>query len=265
MMLISKRQLNRSTGHGPESRVTRMIISLLIFGAFAMAQSTQPSQSAVDGMRSAQLRLWLVQLADQDPSARAQARRALMGMNREELRAFREIVRENRPLLPSQLAVMRDIVTHVYLANERYAPAMPKGGFMGVQLAEAAADVGPVADGDALGGFRPTIVERVKGFGGYRSLENGDVVLGIEEAPRVPLRGMSALSLVIGQFSAGATVHLRVLRQGKIIIAPVTLSARPLELGEVMGNLNSFRAPRENRATEYWDKEFAGAIGEQTS
>jgi hypothetical protein len=217
-------------------------------------------------MRGAQLRLWLVQLADQDPSMRAQARRGLMGMNRAELNEFKEMVKSSRPMLPSQLAVLREIVTHAYLASEKY-PAAPEGGFMGVQLAEAAADVGPVADGEVLvGGLRPTIVERVKGFEGYRSLENGDVVLGIVETPHVPIRGAAALSGVIRQFSAGTTVHLRILRQGKLVVAPVTLNARPLELETAFGgDVDRFRTPRENRATAYWEKEFAGAIGEQTS
>jgi hypothetical protein len=202
-------------------------------------------------------------LADQDASARAQARRSLMAMNRQELNEFREMVRTNKPLLPSQLAVLRDIVTHVYLANEKY-PTVPRGGFMGVKLAEAAADIGGEADAMA-GGLRPTILERVKGFEGYRSLENGDVVLGLQETPHVPIQSAGALSMVIGQFSPGTTVHLRVLRQGKLIVAPVTLNPRPSELELLNGNVDGFRAPRENRASAYWEKEFAAAIGEQTS
>src|SRR3954469_16269738 len=59
----------------------------------------------------------VAQLADTDYERREAARIALMGLRRADLPALREAVRQSVPLMPSQVAVLRDIVTHVYLTG----------------------------------------------------------------------------------------------------------------------------------------------------
>src|SRR3954470_19614943 len=76
----------------------------------------------------------LAQLAADNYLTRENARIALMGLKRSELTLLRDAVRQSMPLMPSQVTVLRDIVTQVYLAGDIYVADEDGRGFLGVHL-----------------------------------------------------------------------------------------------------------------------------------
>lgn len=220
-------------------------------------------------------------LANADPAIRENARVGLMGASRIDLGAFEKIVRENLPLVPAQAAVLKEIVTHAYLAGEEY-PAVEREGFLGVRLLEvnvvsrpeqndgqAGDDPNPFDPRRPLTSGPPTtgvlIVERMPGFCGARSLLDGDVVLGIVERPGEPVRNPSEMREKVTGFKAGETIHFQLLRQGQVINVPVTLDPRPEAADPLNAGLNAMQNlidDRKMRAAEFWDKAFAPMLKE---
>ncbi len=200
-------------------------------------------------------------LAAETAPLRERARAQLMELHRPDLAMLRRTVAEARPLLPSQMLALREIVTQVYLSDEPYA-ADAQAGFLGVVMGEVSIPVtGPAttAPGNAVG---VVIVERLAGFCGYRTLSDGDIVLAAEELPESRLRGPGDLAAVIRAGRAGSTVHLSVLRQGQVIRVPIRLDARPAELdgGQLM--IREMTRQRLQKADDYWDQTFAPLIGD---
>ena len=239
--------------------------------------STRPSSAEL----RAQMPRLFGELANADPAIRENARVGLMGVSRLDLSAFEKIVRDNLPLVPAQAAVLKEIVTHAYLAGEEY-PAIEREGFLGVRLLEvnvvskpeqadapAGEDPNPFDPRRPLTSGPPTtgvlIVERMPGFCGARSLLDGDVVLGIVERPGEPVRNPSEMREKVTGFKAGETIHFQLLRQGQVIQVPVTLDPRPEAADPLNAGLNAMQNlidDRKMRAAEYWDKTFAPLLKE---
>ena len=207
----------------------------------------------------AAIRQWFAELADPDAAVRDAARLKLMGMRRQELPAFQKLVQDNLPLMPSQAAVLRQIVMQVYLAGEKYDTTNAEG-FLGVKMQETSVRL-PAADGSeqlapAVG---VVIVERMPGFVGARMLLDGDVVLGIVERPDVRTLGMYEFQMVVKAISPGTTIHFQVLRQGQVVRVPVAPDPRPFEADGLMQDL-IYR--RQRKAEDYWETQFRPLVRE---
>ncbi len=213
------------------------IFSLL---GLTVAPATVPSDS---------IRGWFNQLADSNPDAREQARINLMGLSRADLATLRQIVAETRPLRASQSAVLYDIVAHAYSAGEPY-DSREVGCVLGVQLA-------PSEDPPGV-----RVAERFPGFCAYRYLRDGDVIVGVAELPGVVLNAPRALSNVLSQLRGGTRVSLQVLRNGQTQSIPIRLDACPAGADLEQG-IRLLHERREQRATEYWTKNFAPLLDDQ--
>ena len=208
----------------------------------------------------AAMRRWFAELDDSDATVREQARVNLMGMHRRDLPSFRRLVEESRPLAPGQAAVLRQLVTHVYLAGKPYETTNALG-FLGVRMQPTSVRL-PGADGveqpDSAVGV--VIVERMPGFVGARMLLDGDVILGIAERPNFRAPDVFEFAAVVQSFAPGTTVHFQILRQGQVIRLPVKLDPKPDEADA--RRLEALIDIRKADAEEYWDHEFAGVVRE---
>ncbi len=210
--------------------------------------------------KRAQLRQWLDELADHDAAVREAARLRLMGMSREDLETFREVIAQAQPLLPSQAVTLREIVLQAYAAAEPYEQDRTQG-FLGVELRTA-----PLPS-ERPEGTQPSgvlIVNRLLGFCGYRMLQEGDIVLGVVDQSNARTGAVHELSTLIRNIPAGTTINLEVYRRGQIIIVPVTLDARPVDLAKFQ-NLDALRAIRFRRAYDYWREHFAPLVEQGVS
>lgn len=244
------------------------LLSLLALLAAALAEPRAVAQSAPPQPEKQQreerpelisMRQWFAELDDPDAAVRDAARLKLMGMRRQDLAAFRQLVYESLPLQPAQAAVLRQVVTHVYLAGEGYETTNAEG-FLGVKMQETSVRL-PAADGAEQ--FAPAvgvvIVERMPGFVGARMLVDGDVVLGVVERPDVRTLGMYEFQMVVKGVTPGTTIHFQVMRQGQVIRVPIAPDPRPFEADVNMQDL-TYR--RQRKADEYWEKSFAPVVKE---
>jgi hypothetical protein len=202
----------------------------------------------------------------------------MLDLTRADLPALKRVVEQSRPIAPSQVGALRDVVTHVYLTGETY-PCEPRIAFLGVfqpvleSVDVARPDAGRVERVDADGDMVVTdlgpastgvpIESRIPGFCAFRSLRDGDVVLGvIDPAPR-RMRDWRELTLAIQTFPAAQTITLEVLRQGTVQHVPVTLDAKPL--GRQDEWVGVILPARERAAEAYWNQHFAPLMQEQLS
>jgi hypothetical protein len=226
------------------------MVSLLLV-CCAAAPATRPAGTAAGKPDGRQLRLWIAGLMDQDAAVRQKSREGLLSLKRPDLPALRAAVDDLRPLDERTVEELRDVVGHVYLTAEAYDKE--ESGFLGISMT--------LSDPD---GERPEIVieSRMPGFEGYRSLQDGDAILDIEESPlALPARRQPFIE-AIKAFKPGQTVHLKVLRQGQVLRIPVALSARPAERDDEihMAYENRVKAMRDGRdrlAGEFWRREFS--------
>jgi hypothetical protein len=227
---------------------------------FAAAPATNPS---------AQIATWFVRLADRDPNVRDQARIDLMGLSRADLPAVRNYVQQHRPLSPAAAAGLRDIVTQIYLAGERY-PANPDHGFLGVSLSEGSSPQLPQdrPDPAAPPPVGVIVTDRLPGLCGFRALGNGDVIVGIDQHQETPLRNVENLKAVIADLRAGEDLRLEIFRGGRVVTVTLKLSARPLEVELNPNDLMFFQREKQRRldlADDYWQREFAPLIDDGVS
>jgi hypothetical protein len=241
---------------------------------------------------------WFSELASPDAAVRDAAKVSLMSMGRNDLPALRKLVQERKPLLPSQAVVLKEIVTQMYLSDDAYESA-GHDGFLGIRPAEvtvgarqpdphegqgAAGAQGqapqpvPVAPppfpGAGLNGwdvpdpnavYGIAVMERMPGFTGARSLQDGDVILGIVEQPNIRLTNAPEFSLAIRSLGAGTKAHFEVLRQGQVIRVEVKLDPRPEAADFVPGAANSIQKlldDRKKAVDEVWEREFAPLLEE---
>lgn len=216
-----------------------LILGLLGLGA---APATAPSDL---------IRTWFNQLADSDPDVREQARVNLMGIDRRELPALRQIVTESRPIRASQAAVLYDIVTHAYAAGEPYI-AQEKGCVLGVQLS-------PSQDPPGV-----EVAQRFPGFCAYRFLRDGDVIIGIAEMPGALSKVPLDLRAILGQVPGGTRLTFQVLRNGQTRSIPIRLDACPANpAADLETAIRKLHELREQRAVEFWTRNFAPLLEDQ--
>lgn len=242
--------------------------------------ATRPATLDAEVMRTA-----FADLNHPDPATRRQAYERLMGMSRADLDAFRNVVDQARPILPSQAVVLREIVTQAFLSGEIYR-TLPHAGFLGVKLqvvavttraddANAGADAAQPQNPGDPGRVGILISECVPGFCGARSLVDGDVILNIVGHPlrmtadRFDRQLTDEFSLAVRECGPGATVTFELLRQGRVMRIPVRLDARPealeLNVAGVGGveTLDEFKNDRRRKADHYWNETFRPLLGEQ--
>lgn len=234
------------------------------------------------GMREA-----FAQLADADADVREAARLRLMSLERRYLPALQKLVERNRPLLPAQATVIRQIVTHVYLSAEDYSHNANLG-FLGVKMADAdltqerpkrpdANDdearpdeeepeaeqlIGP--DGWPLSPYPQgiVIIERMPGFAGHRALLDGDVVVGLADRPGQPFHGHAQFSAAVKGARAGGHVRFTVLRRGRLTKVEVKVDARP-DVADNPNLMNDLILRRREKAEAYWDESFGPLLNER--
>lgn len=229
-----------------------LLILLCMAGeAFSQAPATQPAIQAEQA--AARLGGLLDELAHNDPDVRERARVELMGMSRAELSIFRQVIERNLPLLPSQVAVLREVVSQAYLATEPYE-RLPDQGFLGVRLASV--ELGEFDAGPADAGGAVVIESRLLGFTGYRYLFDGDVIIGLGGPNPMIFQSDTQLARVVQSIPAGTVVPFQVLRQGRLMEVEIPLDARPTEL-EQAADLQATNLQRILAADEYWKREFA--------
>jgi hypothetical protein len=219
--------------------------------ALGAAPASQPSADSI--------RTWYLQLADRDPEVRERARIDLMGIQRKDLPALEKVVAENRPVQPSQAAVLRDIVRHVYIAGEPYQAASSSSGFLGMRWENGEEGFWPDPPG-------VIVDERIPGFCAYRMLRPGDVIVGIEELPDVQFANRTDFTNAVQRFEAGETITFLVLRGGNVQKVPLRLDARPAAavLGRAPELMIAFESERLTKADEYWSRAFAPLVEEQS-
>ena len=264
---------------------------LVAAGAFAAEASSLAPTTLPATARQSQIRQWFNELADTNPSVRESARVALMGVSVEELGLLRRIVEQTRPVAPAQATVLHDIVVHVYVDAIRVKlpemevelfhgdpyPSYRKSGFLGVLLEpmlsgqglgllpDEMVDLGPFSGGGVL------IRETWPGFAGFRFLRVGDVVIGIgviadAEAGRAVPEGrvqppparpptVSDLKAAVTATAPGQTLELQVLRQGRVVTIPVSVTHRPPWAQEEITTRQT-QSRRLAKAERYWNFAF---------
>jgi hypothetical protein len=250
--------IHNATTH-KETSTFKFEIFKLIAGAFLCVVSCDVVSFAATAPTSQpdKLATWFYDLANKDASVREQARVGLMGISRDDLQTLRKLVEANRPLAPSQAMALREIVSQVYQATEPYQPLEDKPGFLGVPLRDMI--VPDSTDEDAQAGV--LVTDRIPGFCAYRFLQNGDVIVGITEAPGKPMRKSTDLSEIVKLYKGGETIHMEILRGGQRMTVAIKLNARPV--WAVQANINQIPLQqdeireRQRRADEYWDQNFA--------
>lgn len=198
-----------------------------------------------------QMRRWVVGLMDADPALRERSRVALMGLSREELATLGAVVQEFRPLEGPVAETLRDVVEHVYLTGHEYEKE--ERGFLGITM-PARVDVTTKMD---------VVVEsRMPGFVGYRMLQDGDVILDIEERPLGQPVDRNVFCDVVRAIRPGELVHLKVLRRGSMLRVPVRLDARPRDKTgvafEYEARVQELLTKRAKEAEAYWKRAFEG-------
>jgi len=231
---------------------------------------------------------WFAELASADGKARDAAKVSLMGLGRDDLPALRKLVEQRRPLLPSQAVVLKEIVTQMYLSGDTFDTAVNgQQGFLGIRPAEVSVGTRQPDDQPGqqavpavpqvaqfpgeFGVIDPSqvcgimVMDRMPGFAGARVLQNGDVILGIAERPKIQFRGATDFSLAIRALGAGEKVHFDVLRQGQVIRVEIILGPRPDDAENVAGGMNPMQKLLERRAQEVndlWEAQFAPLLEE---
>jgi len=207
--------------------------------------------------RRAQLTKWFNQLADREPSIRADAKRQLMGIEPGELNLLKEVVTAAVPLRPAQIDPLQDVVVHIRTREAILKRPRLDTGFLGVSLPFLA------AEDDQSTPTGVPILTRLRGFVAYRLLENGDIILAI--GPGNELRNTftpNQLRTIVSSLKAGDEVSVQVQRGSQTLTVKFNLDAPPAtddaERG-VQGVVND----AEHDADAYWEKTFLPLIGSQ--
>jgi len=215
---------------------------------------TRPTTAPSRGKPVA-IKAWLAQLAEQDAAVREAARAKLMALPRESLDDLATLVKGALPLQPSQVAVLREIVTQVYLSGEPYS-GNAHFGFLGLAWQPDDEQSEVVEDG-------VVVQDRLAGFCGARALREGDVLM-FALHPRIRLRTPDDLRSVVLRMKPGETLELQVLRAGKVIEVPIVLDALPMIGGGMVG-VDQMRRERMEKADTYWERVFAPMVDGKVS
>jgi len=255
--------LPRSTGGG--SKVWCMRIALLAILTCGICPAQEPATLPSEPSKLAkEMSRQLADLASPDADVRESARERLMQLRREDLPELRRRVDAAKPLAPAQAAALRQIVREVYLAGEDYDKE-PGHGFLGIMGGgpdyRGRADVGQPDDGSSPAGV--VVFDRIPGFCASRTLLDGDMILGTTE-PKQAFNTFEELRQTVGVLAPGTTVHLQVLRRGKLIDVPLTLDVKPIAAEADAGwAVQELRDRRAAKFSEYWRRTFAPLMSRQ--
>jgi hypothetical protein len=213
---------------------------------------------------SSQIAAWFADLDNRDAAVREKARVNLMGISREDLKELRRIVEKSRPIAPSQAMALREIVEQVVQATESYPPLPGGVGFLGVTM--PLPDIITVMQNpnDPQTPAGALVTDRLPGFCAYAALQNGDMIVGVAEAPDQMIRKSEDLTAIIGSHTAGEVVHLEILRNGKQLEVTLKLNARPMWAAPTSTKdiVEAAVEAREKIAHDYWEEHFAPLLGE---
>jgi hypothetical protein len=226
----------------------RSTVIVLMFAGAALAApgpATSPSTQP-------DIARWFAGLASPDADLREQSRTNLLGLSRGDLPRLHDLVEQNRPLAPSQMAALHDIVVHLYLSGETY-PSDPKYGVLGLRWLYT-------IDVPRLG---VPVEQRLPGFGGFQMLHDGDLILGIFVQPDAPLQqlpnletpSITVLRSGIENVGSRRDIELEVLRQGQRIRVPIRLRPRPIEPDTDPGK-EAFFDQWQKKGEDYWQNQF---------
>jgi hypothetical protein len=241
---------NESRFHPLRRFLIGVALTALLPIALPVAATGQPAPvPAATRPSAADLRRWVGQLDDADPEIRESAAHLLMGLSRDDLAALRDAAIAQRPLTGAQLAALRETVMQVFLESEPYTPD-GKVAFLGIHwptLMERY-DIGVI------------VADRIPGFGAYRLLRPGDVIVKLPDFPDSDLHARDGLIHPIASMRPGDLLRLQLLRGGRLIEVSVPLAARPLELADPVSDPGKYRTwldERMHKAQQYWNDSFA--------
>lgn len=240
-------------------RLLTLCLGAALLGAAVFAQQTGPPD--IGPSDAAMIRRWTLDLRDADPGVRAEAVDRLMGLRRSELPLLRAVIAELGDALGMLRPQLRQVVTHVYLSEEPYERD-ERFGFLGMLRSSD-----PLG---AEGAQRIVVDSRMPGFGAYRALRDGDVILELEERPLAQPLDWNQFAEAIKAVRPGTTIHLRVLRGGEVIRRAVVLDARPadptpLDPEAYTERVRALLSQRLRRAQEYIAREFPLLLDEAPS
>jgi hypothetical protein len=187
------------------------------------------------------------QLGSDDPRLRENALGDLMDLKKQDLPTLRSAALSQSPLLPAQVAALRQVVTQIFLASERYRvdPTIP-GGFMGLHWTNP--NLQPTPDG-------VPVDELLPGFPAYRLIQPGDVIVQIVGNPPIPLRSTGDLVRAVMNMWPGDILRLRIRHLGQPINVSLVLDFLPIDLN--VSNIDSWIQDRDQKAQAYWNQEFS--------
>jgi len=224
-------------------------------GAQRLDATTAP---AAPDVQLEQFHHWVADLNDADAARREEAFGRLLGLNRADLPALRQVAGEFQPLSPSQAAALRQVVVHVFLTGETYE-ANRTAGFLGVRLGDVI-EFNTAGDDRQSAGPRAgvVIIDRMPGFCGYRALRDGDIIVAIADRPATPILSLETLRVVIQSFAAGQTIRMQVIRHGQMVRTEAVLDGTPLQVNQA--TLEDILRQRQEKAQEYWNRHFGGLL-----
>ncbi len=220
-------------------------LACVLLGALGGAASGGAPTSQPAGR--AEVRAWVMGLADASPSVRERSMERLLAMRPDDLPLLRSAVEQFKPAPRSLGRLVRPIVTHVYLRGQAYPSKQL--GFLGIRM--------PATAMNAPRGELAVVVEsRMPGFCGYGALRDGDAIMDIEERPLPPPLDRENFINAVQDLGRGQLVHLKVLRQGKTLRVAVRLDGRPLVDDVDMAAVDELLQERQKRADDYWNSQF---------
>lgn len=189
-----------------------------------------------------QLQTLISQLGSDDPHLRDAALGNLMDLHRRDLPLLRAAAMSQSPLLPGQVDALREAVAQVYLAGEPFKvdPQEP-GGFLGIEFPREYVGV--------------VVLDRIRGFPGYRYLQAGDVIIKILDRPNLQIHNYNDFVSAVATFNPGEKLHLLILRYGREIAIAIPLDYKPVDINPE--SISEWVDPREKLAAAYWKAEFS--------
>jgi len=190
-----------------------------------------------------QIQSLVAELGSDDPRIRENALGELMDLKRPDLPMLRAAALSQSPLLPGQIASLRQIVAQVFLSGEKYNidPGDP-GGFIGTRFLTTPEGV--------------LVMDRILGFPAYHYLRNGDLILQLIAYPQIHFRYQNDFPSAIMLFAPGDAVRMAIHRNGRAMIVSVPLDFRPVAISNTQSD-DAWIEQRTRRAEAYWTAEFS--------
>jgi hypothetical protein len=220
------------------------VVALLIL--LAVALLPRPSAAAdLDHLKSL-----ISQLASDNPQTRELALGSLMDLHRKDLPDLHAAAVALRPLLPAQIASLREAVSQVFLAGEKYrADPNDPSAFLGILFTYNEKPEGLY------------VVNRIQGFASYRYLQSGDIIVRLVDLPAMRLQDVNSLLVAIHHFLPGDILRLGILRAGKPMSVSIPLDIRPADIPKntTLGpnGEDEWIHERQQHAAEYWKENFS--------